>query len=291
MAACTEQVPDPLNDHKQLVFDRNGDVVHEECLKIASRRNTQHRPHITKEDLQASFSLGDRLFHQENGYIAYCSQSDQSSLLSLHFAPFQYCREESKVLSFDTQLSPESMLSSVPFQSTTILGIIPVPGLLLVHTPQGLCLLHPGNLQPVTIEGLKEAATDPADLNPHIQFKGNDMLFQVMKVYNVERQCIEEVVTKHRSEYSEGREVESVSPAGDTLEEEGLMVETQPGQCGTLREGERISGDNGAEFTTKAEKTEREAGCKERRDPTDFGSCYVAFTINNRLLVLAVSHR
>ena len=67
--------------------------------------------------------------------------------------------------------------------------------------------------------------------------------------------------------------------------------ETRPGQCETLREGERTSSDNGAEFTTEAVKTEGEAGCKERRDSTDFGSCYVAFTINNRLLVLAVSHR
>lgn len=193
------------------------------------------------------------------------------------------------MLSFNTQLSPESMLSSVPFQSTTILDIIPVPGLLLVHTPKGLCLLDPGSLQPVTIEGLKEAAPDPADLNPHIQFKGNDMIFQVLKVYNVERPCTEEVVAKHRSEYSEEQEVESVSPAGDTPEEEGLQ--TRPGQCETLREGERTSSDNGAEFTTEAVKTEGEAGCKERRDSTDFGSCYVAFAINNRLLVLAVSHR
>ena len=192
------------------------------------------------------------------------------------------------MLSFDTQLNPESMLSSVPFQSTTILDVIPVPGLLLVHTPKGVCLLHPGSLQPVTIEGLKEAAPDPADLNTHIQFKGNDMIFQVLKVYNVERQCTEEVVAKHRSEYSGGQEVESVSPAGDTLKE-GLQ--TRPGQCETLREGERTSGDDGAEVTTEAEKIEGEAGCEERRDAMDFGSCYVAFTINNRLLVLAVSHR
>ena len=193
------------------------------------------------------------------------------------------------MLSFDTQLNPESMLASVPFQSTTILDIIPVPGLLLVHTPKGVCLLHPGRLQPVTIEGLKEVAPDPADLNPHIQFKGNDMIFQVLKVYNVERQCTEEVVAKHRSGYSEGQEVESVSPAGDTLEEEGLQ--TRPGQCETLREGERTSSDDGAEVATEAEKIEGEAGCEERRDSVDFGSCYVAFTINDRLLVLAVSHR
>ena len=196
------------------------------------------------------------------------------------------------MLRYDTRLRRKSTLSSVPFQSTTILDIIPVPGLLLVHTPQGLCLLHPGNLQPVTIEGLKEPAPDPADLNPHIQFKGDDMIFQVMKVYNVERQYTVEVVAKHMSECSEGQEVKSVSPAGDTLEEEeGLQVETEPGQCGTLREGEGTDSDSGEEFTTEAEKMEGETSCKERRDPTDFGSCYVAFTINNRLLVLSVSHR
>ena len=74
-----------------------------------------------------------------------------------------------------------------------------------------------------------------------------------------------------------------------TLEEE--EVETEPGQCGTLREGEGTDSDSGEEFTTEAEKMEGETSCKERRDPTDFGSCYVAFTINNRLLVLSVSHR
>lgn len=195
------------------------------------------------------------------------------------------------MLRYDTRLRYKSTLSSVPFQSTTILDIIPVPGLLLVHTPQGLCLLHPGNLQPVTVEGLKEPAPDPADLNPHIQFKGNDMIFQVLKVYNVESQCTEEVVVKPLSECSEGQEVELVSPAGDTIEEEeGLQVETEPGQCGTLRVEEGTGSDSGGEFTT-AEKTEGEASCKERRDPTDFGSCYVAFTINNRLLVLSISHR
>ena len=193
------------------------------------------------------------------------------------------------MLRYDTCLRHKSTLSSVSFQSTTILDIIPVPGLLLVHTPQGLCLLHPGNLQPVTVEGLKEPAPDPADLNPHIQFKGDDMIFQVLKVYNVERQCTEEVVAKPLSDCSEGQEVES---AGDTLEEEeGLQVETEPGQCGTLKEGEGTGSDSGAEFTTEAEKMEGETSCKERRDPTDFGSCYVAFTINNRLLVLSISHR
>ena len=65
MAVCTEQLPNSFID-KQLVFDRNGDIVHEECLKTTSRRNPRLIP---KEDLQASFSLGDRLFYQENGYI------------------------------------------------------------------------------------------------------------------------------------------------------------------------------------------------------------------------------
>ena len=76
MAVCTEQVPDSENDHKQLVFDQKGDVVHEKCLKIAGRRNTRRWVYIAKEDLHASFSLGDHLFHQKNGYIAYCFQSE-----------------------------------------------------------------------------------------------------------------------------------------------------------------------------------------------------------------------
>lgn len=78
MAVCTEQVSDIVNDHKQLVFDQKGDIVHEECLKIASRRNTRRWVYITKEDLHASFSLGDHLFHQQNGYIAHCFAQSSS---------------------------------------------------------------------------------------------------------------------------------------------------------------------------------------------------------------------
>jgi len=64
MAACTEHVPNPSDDHKQMVFDQNGDVIHEEYLNIpgTGRRN---QPHISNKNLEASCSLGDRLFHWE----------------------------------------------------------------------------------------------------------------------------------------------------------------------------------------------------------------------------------
>ena len=38
-------------------------------------------------------------------------------------------------------------LESVPFPSITLLSMVPIPGLLLVHTPRGLSLIHPGNVR------------------------------------------------------------------------------------------------------------------------------------------------
>ena len=180
------------------------------------------------------------------------------------------------MLSFNTCLSPESKLQSIPFPSITISDVIPGPGLLFVHTPHGLCLVHPGNLQPVIVEGLEGVASpDPADLNPHIQFKGDNPIFQVVKVYGIERHCTEEVAAAHHTEHSQP----------DEQEEGG--VETKPQQGGVLGERNRVTTEDEAKSTTEAENAEdgksKEAG--------DFGSCCVAFTVNNRLLVLAVSHR
>ena len=139
------------------------------------------------------------------------------------------------MLSFNTCLSPESKLQSIPFQSITISDIVPVPGLLCVHTPHGLCLLHPGSLQPVIVEGLEGVASpDPADLNPHIQFKGDNPMFQVVKVYDVERHCTEEVAAAHHTEHSQP----------DEQGEGG--VETKPQRGGVLGEINRVTSEDEA---------------------------------------------
>ena len=196
------------------------------------------------------------------------------------------------MLCFNTHLGPESKLQSVPFQSITISAVVPVPGLLFVHTPHGLCLLHPGNLQPVAVGGLTGVGSpDTADLNPHIQFKGDDLMLQVVKVYDVEGLCTEEGAATHRSELCqpEGQDErgECVSPAGGMLEGVSTRAETRPEQGGVLGERQRTGSEDGAESITVAGNAE---GGK-RTETGDYGSCCVAFSINNRLLVLAVSHR
>ena len=69
MAARTEHVPSPSDNHMQMVFDQNGDVIHKEHLTIPATWRGLPMPDIEKRYLQASCSLGDRLFRCEmNGY-------------------------------------------------------------------------------------------------------------------------------------------------------------------------------------------------------------------------------
>ena len=56
-----------------------------------------------------------------------------------------YLSQSHEVTSYSPQMNQR--LESVPFPSITLLSMVPIPGLLLVHTPRGLSLMHPGNVR------------------------------------------------------------------------------------------------------------------------------------------------
>ena len=62
-----------------------------------------------------------------------------------------------KVISYSPQMEEE--LESVSFPSFT--SVLPIPGLLLVHTPSGLSLLHPGMQSTAAVYGRQSVCTAP----------------------------------------------------------------------------------------------------------------------------------
>lgn len=80
---------------------------------------------------------------------------------------------------YSCDLNLRNRLSFVCPTNTTISALIPVPGLLIVHTNNGVLLLHPHTLAPVSIQGLQE---DEKALH---QFPAPDSLCDVLKVWNI----------------------------------------------------------------------------------------------------------
>ncbi len=150
----------------------------------------------------------------------------------------------------------DSVLFVVPDAPT----VAPVPGVIFVHTTDGLCLLHPGTLEPLEIRGLQDSnsghqQTAGAEFhNPQIQFKGTEIVFNLVKVYDIEG-C-----RKSQGEMEGG-------------------AEAPPTQQETLGDLDPQEGED------------REHDARRKRlGGFDFGSCRVAFTVNDRLIILHVAH-
>ena len=64
MAACTERKPEAADNHTQMIFNENGEIVWKMTLhKPVAGRGRHHSPAIGSEDLEVHFSLGDRVFN------------------------------------------------------------------------------------------------------------------------------------------------------------------------------------------------------------------------------------
>ena len=204
----------------------------------------------------------------------------------------------SEVHSYSPQM--EDKLISVPFNGTTITDVLPAPGVVFVHTPIGLCLLHPGSLEPLKIKGLKQRQQQQQqqqesheDHNAHIQFKGRELDFNIVKVYDIEG-CLE----------SDEKIKDNEAAEGIQEREEGLpLVQGEEGAAEAVVQGEEglplVQGEEGAETTEDDSATHEQLDSetieieqlKKRLESCDFGSCQVAFTVDDRLLILHVSHR
>lgn len=157
-------------------------------------------------------------------------------------------------------------LVSPPFKVQGTTTVVPVPGIVFVHTTAGLSLLHPGSLEPLEITDLQDRgagqqrSTEEEDQNPQIQLKGAEMFFNLVRVYDIEG-CLEVMETEVAAECVD-RTSESESPW------EG--------------QSEALGGEEGEEVRRRRRRKYLE-GC-------DYGSCRVAFTVNNRLIILHVPH-
>ena len=143
------------------------------------------------------------------------------------------------------------------------------PGLLLLHTLQGLLLLHPATLQPLAIKGLDEAKRQGRPLlfppqqqagsqkeldDNYLHFVGSEMVFSVVKVFDV---CYDAPAAQEAPPSTDTTASASTSTVGEA------SIEVHQGLAKMEVKGE---------FTAK-----------------DFGSCSVAFTLDNRLLIVKVS--
>ena len=59
----TELCSEPVDDHRQLVFDENGETVYEKSLNVYnSRGRPSHKKTVEIEELKIKFSIGERVF-------------------------------------------------------------------------------------------------------------------------------------------------------------------------------------------------------------------------------------
>lgn len=85
---------------------------------------------------------------------------------------------------YSCDLTLGNMLSYENFPPSTLIeALIPVPGLVLVHTNNGVLLLNAHTLAPVSILGLSSPEEDVQTL---YQFPVLESLFSVLKVWDVQ---------------------------------------------------------------------------------------------------------
>lgn len=144
--------------------------------------------------------------------------------------------------------------TSLPISTSSVNSLSAVPGLLFLHTTHGLSLLHPSTLTAVDIVGLQidqgQSSTDSLEDNLSYQFGvREDLLFSVLKVWDVGHADAHEDSSKTTSSLSQSDIPNSSLP------------------------------DN-AEITPDLLRNVEAVGNIE--------SCHVAFSVDNRLVVLSV---
>lgn len=139
---------------------------------------------------------------------------------------------------------------------------------------------------PVEVEGLVPSAKDQADKDEEemakfVQIQEQDATVNILCVYNVAGGSAthEELLPA-----SDGEEREGVAGREGDTATEGTGREAAGG-----REGGGGSGE--ADEVEKDESVEEMAARRRWLSEIDFGSCHVALTVNNRLLILHVPHR
>ena len=188
---------------------------------------------------------------------------------------------KAEIYSYNTE-SQDRLTSVVP-NATQLTEVVPVPGLLFVHTPTGLSLLHPGSLEPVGIKHLVTESEQSRDKDnqEQVQFPESELFFKVVKVYDIEG-CVQNP-TSSVIEASVGADTAASRSGTEDQQRSGPGDQGSP-QVDASRAPEEEQADtetNNQEIT--AEKKKCLGSC-------DFGSCKVAFIINNRLIVLHVPH-
>ncbi len=154
---------------------------------------------------------------------------------------------EPVVYSCDTNLENVSFYNNFP-SSTVIKALTPVPGLLLVHSNNGIVLLHPQSLNPVNIHGLASSEENEQTM---FQFAVVDSVFSVLKVWDIQYDTHLEQSIPMKTELRENRPDEKIR----------LWKDSAPTHLYTPVTSEESS---------------------------SFGSCRVALAINNRLIILCV---
>ena len=189
-----------------------------------------------------------------------------------------------EILSYNTELKEQ--LTSVISNATELAGATPVPGLLFVHTSTGLSLLHPGSLEPVRIKHLEAELEQPRDQDDQnqIQFKGSELFFRIIKVYDIEG-CLQN---------SDSPDIEagiSTTTSGSGMESGQMDASTEASDHGIPQENASRASEDEEQANTETDGREITLEMKKHLGSCDFGSCKVAFIINNRLIILHVPHR
>ena len=138
---------------------------------------------------------------------------------------------------------------------------------------------------PVEVEGLVPSAKDQADTDEEemaklVQIQAQDATVNILCVYNVAGGS----ATHEELPASDGEERGGVAGREGDLATEGTGREEAGG-----REGGGGSGE--ADEVEKDESVEEMEARRRWLSEIDFGSCHVALTMNNRLLILHVPHR
>ena len=159
-----------------------------------------------------------------------------------------------------------------------------------------------GSLQPVVVEGVSPQDGDhtaqgeveeeevDSDVATLVQFPAPGAALNILCVYDVagSEDCdsAPEMKTFTSREKEEGREESGEGKGGE-------------GKGGEGEGGSEGSGESGGEERGDQEEGEKQEGEDKQRDDerrrvlgvVDFGSCCVALTLNNRLLILQVPRR
>ena len=162
----------------------------------------------------------------------------------------------------------------------------------MLHTNKGVALLHPETLDVIDIEIKGSSSPVSDDGVIHYQFEVDDAHFNVVKVWDIRHShCNDSLDTTRTS--LESRTTTAVdrpsSEAQHTPSDDSTNDSLTPVVTGDSVATEGQSSLKGMATTVTAE--DRRGLVESGAGPFDYGSCRVAFTVDNRLLVVKVEPR